>query len=741
MLQEKIKNVLSLELDEITLKKAMTFIDSELSSESIKARLEEIEGTFSKSKLKELNLEIYSQIVSLILLGMGRNRTIKILEEHNVTRTNFEKVRYEANLCKEDWIENEKKITNLKWEVKARKNRLAELNKVDWNEIKSKYEKGASPLRLGKDYKVSQYFIIEQLKEEGLFDEKRSSITRKKEADEKFSTINDNFIIELVNQNPLDSKELLWRKAQKTYPWLLRRQMYKKMDDLNLTRTDEEVREIKAIKAKTETNADYMIKVNGYKAAREVFGSIENLVKLYVIGTLGSFNKIADKINSSIDFDYEISARQVSKIITSHESYVRKMSLGQAQLLSFIKKIFAEEEVLEEYSWDPNNPNKKIDIYIPALKVGLEYNGDYWHSDAVIKYNYGISANNFHKARAEELSKANIKLVFVWEEDWNTNYKEVENAIKNKDWDSKILNKYENQSGRSGGYSAPSKNTSLLRQQTIRFLKENNISHNKGNKFNLIKLIDYDIIINIPNKTTLASPKETLNLQKHYEEQGIELLTFLPWRDITKVKDFLSYRLGLAKVERIPARKCKFEIVDKLTKEHRAFFEENHLLGYNNFKNIHKLAMLTKDDELLMAALFTKDKRGVELKRLASLGTIAIQGGASKLLKNYIKETGEKNIFTFSDCDLGFGSIYKKLGFNLVERSKEQLTWYNEDIDMKVSNVSLVQIGTDRLLRKLLNYEEVGIGKDKPNNQEIIQSYGFIPIYDSGYKKWVLEEE
>ena len=47
-------------------------------------------------------------------------------------------------------------------------------------------------------------------------------------------------------------------------------------------------------------------------------------------------------------------------------------------------------------------------------------------------------------------------------------------------------------------------------------------------------------------------------------------------------------------------------------------------------------------------------------------------------------------------------------------------------------------VGSDRLLKGLENYQEVGVGENLPTNQEIVQEYGFIPIYDSGYKKWEL---
>lgn len=55
----------------------------------------------------------------------------------------------------------------------------------------------------------------------------------------------------------------------------------------------------------------------------------------------------------------------------------------------------------------------EIDIYIPAKKIGIEFNGDYWHSDAVKEKNY-----HFDKSKLAE-SKG-IRLIHIYEYEWNT---------------------------------------------------------------------------------------------------------------------------------------------------------------------------------------------------------------------------------------------------------------------------------------------------------------------------------
>ena len=83
-----------------------------------------------------------------------------------------------------------------------------------------------------------------------------------------------------------------------------------------------------------------------------------------------------------------------------------------------------------------------IDIYIPKLNIGIEFNGEYWHSNKMTQSVYGTSDYEFHKERTDKFNEFGIRLVYVWEDDWNNNYVEVEKALINQEWDNPILNKF-----------------------------------------------------------------------------------------------------------------------------------------------------------------------------------------------------------------------------------------------------------------------------------------------------------
>ena len=477
-IRENIEEVLSKEIQGSDLKEAMEFIDSQ--------------ATISEHFIELNNNSECDSLISLcILLGMGRNRTVEILKDFNVNRKTFEQVRDNNNL-KDNLIkeENEKAITNFKWNTKTRLKRHEKLAKVDWEEMKRKYAEGQSPNTLRRDYNISSHLIIKQLEEEGLFDYNRSTLTKNKTAKEKAEEIDNGYIIRLIEDNPLLSMDFLWRKSAEKYPWILRSQFLNKVEELGLTRTKLEVNEIKRIKSKVAANKDYMTKVKGYKAVTEVFGSDEELTKEYLAGNLGSYKSIADKINKEINFNHEISERQVERIVRNSANYKSRKSLGQVELYKLVKNSLIKLEVLEEYNYEGN---KRIDIYIPELKLGIEFNGDYWHSDAIIEHNYRTSSYNFHKERVDEAAKSGIKLIYVWENDFNTRYEEIEQLILNRQWESKLLNKYESDVKRN---FKESKKRELLLDNIINFLNENEIGYEIATDSNEIIIADLFMSIN-----------------------------------------------------------------------------------------------------------------------------------------------------------------------------------------------------------------------------------------------------
>ncbi|MDI8827235.1 hypothetical protein MJL55_23650, partial [Salmonella enterica subsp. enterica serovar Anatum] len=56
--------------------------------------------------------------------------------------------------------------------------------------------------------------------------------------------------------------------------------------------------------------------------------------------------------------------------------------------------------------------NAELDIYIPELRLAIEYNGMYWHDVRTKGYGY-------HLGKRQACDRAGIRMMTIWEADWN----------------------------------------------------------------------------------------------------------------------------------------------------------------------------------------------------------------------------------------------------------------------------------------------------------------------------------
>jgi hypothetical protein len=219
-------------------------------------------------------------------------------------------------------------------------------------------------------------------------------------------------------------------------------------------------------------------------------------------------------------------------------------------------------------------------------------------------------------------------------------------------------------------------------------------------------------------------------------EKNIELITVFDWHPWDSIVEMIKHKLLTN--ERIFARKCEVHYTEKVSKELKELLGEWHVLGSPQMRRTYTVNFLTFNEQICGIALWNKNSESeVELKRLVFRPGFSVVGGASKLIKNYLRENSQiRKILTFSDCDLGQGSVYEALGFTQIVESKPGLNFYHIKEHMHVKNLSLVKQGADRLLRNFPNYTPVGVGDNLMSNQEIVEHYGFLPVYDCGYRKW-----
>ena len=102
-------------------------------------------------------------------------------------------------------------------------------------------------------------------------------------------------------------------------------------------------------------------------------------------------------------------------------------SIKEKELFNFIRTIYVGE-IIQSY-----RDGLEIDIYLPELKLGFEFNGLYWHSEE-------WKDKNYHQNKTNHFKEKGIRIIHIWEDDWDLKSYIVKSQIKN--WIFKTDNKY-----------------------------------------------------------------------------------------------------------------------------------------------------------------------------------------------------------------------------------------------------------------------------------------------------------
>lgn len=86
------------------------------------------------------------------------------------------------------------------------------------------------------------------------------------------------------------------------------------------------------------------------------------------------------------------------------------LSKGENEIYEFIKKLIGEENVVRHDR--TLLQGREIDIYIPSLKLGIEYDGLIWHSELSKK------DKNYHLSKTNDLEKQGIRLIHIYEDEF-----------------------------------------------------------------------------------------------------------------------------------------------------------------------------------------------------------------------------------------------------------------------------------------------------------------------------------
>jgi len=105
-----------------------------------------------------------------------------------------------------------------------------------------------------------------------------------------------------------------------------------------------------------------------------------------------------------------------------HPQNNRSVSGLELQLLNFIEESYEGEIITNNRTIIPPH---EVDIYLPEIKLVIEFNGLFWHSE-INKDKY------YHFNKTNEAEKEGIQMLHIWEDDWLLKDDIVKSMLKNK---------------------------------------------------------------------------------------------------------------------------------------------------------------------------------------------------------------------------------------------------------------------------------------------------------------------
>lgn len=93
-------------------------------------------------------------------------------------------------------------------------------------------------------------------------------------------------------------------------------------------------------------------------------------------------------------------------------------SIKEDEIYAFIKSIYSGN-IIKNY-----RDGLEIDIFIPELNLGFEFNGIYWHNDDKLDKNYHLNKTNYFNNKG-------ISIIHIWEDDWDFKKDIIKSQISN----------------------------------------------------------------------------------------------------------------------------------------------------------------------------------------------------------------------------------------------------------------------------------------------------------------------
>jgi hypothetical protein len=103
--------------------------------------------------------------------------------------------------------------------------------------------------------------------------------------------------------------------------------------------------------------------------------------------------------------------------------FIAGFSLDEVELCDYVKLLVGDSNVVENDRSILGG--LELDIYVPSKMVAIEYNGLYWHSE-----HSGQKPKRYHKNKTELCESKGIRLIHIFEDEWQQKKNIVKSKIK-----------------------------------------------------------------------------------------------------------------------------------------------------------------------------------------------------------------------------------------------------------------------------------------------------------------------
>jgi len=242
---------------------------------------------------------------------------------------------------------------------------------------------------------------------------------------------------------------------------------------------------------------------------------------------------------------------------------------------------------------------KEIDIYIPSKKIGIEFNGLYWHSEYFVE-------NDYHKNKHKLAKKNNIELIQIFEDEWILKKNVVKSIIKNrlgfvnkkhfarkckiKEVNSSIVNEFLNKN-HIQGYVASKINIALYHNDEIVSVmtfgpqRKSLGARKKKNSYEMLRFC---------NKTNLLVVGGASKLFKYFLKK-YDVNEVVTYADIRYFNGGSYEKMGFT-YHSITKPNYWYVFKDTITKKHRFNFRKDVLVkqGFDKTKTAHQIMLERK---------------------------------------------------------------------------------------------------------------------------------------------------